>query len=73
MQNPVVFESIDLSLPLPSPAYLELHAACCRVAHLSGAAEYIESIWSDMEDTQVLAADGSSATLIKALSQISVH
>jgi hypothetical protein len=37
-------------LPLPNPAYLALHASCCRVAHLSGAAEFLE--WMDEhEDT----------------------
>jgi hypothetical protein len=32
-------------LPLPNPAYLALHASCCRVAHLSGAAEFLD--WMD--------------------------
>ncbi|KAK0186566.1 hypothetical protein F5146DRAFT_135716 [Armillaria mellea] len=27
------------ALPLPSPTYLAIHAACCRVAHLSGTVE----------------------------------
>ncbi|EFI27097.1 hypothetical protein CC1G_15227 [Coprinopsis cinerea okayama7 len=29
------------TLPLPDPRYLRLHAAICRVAHLSGAAAYL--------------------------------
>lgn len=52
-------------LPLPSPAYLKLHAACCQVAHLSGAAEYVKKFYRDMEDTQVLAHDGSAAKLLE--------
>lgn len=52
-------------LPLPSPSYLKLHAACCRIAHLSGAAEYVEKFYRDMEDTQVLAHDGSAAKLLE--------
>ncbi|KAK0495631.1 hypothetical protein EDD18DRAFT_1392449 [Armillaria luteobubalina] len=37
------------ALPLPSPAYLAIHAACCRVAHLSGAAEYVEKALREEE------------------------
>ncbi|KAI6012252.1 hypothetical protein EDC04DRAFT_2905058 [Pisolithus marmoratus] len=51
-------------LPLPSPTYLAIHAACAKVAHLSGAAEYIEKILRRMEDTCVLAEDGGSAELL---------
>ena len=29
-------------LPLPNPSYLALHAACCRVAHMSGAARSLD-------------------------------
>lgn len=37
-------------LPVPSRTYLEIHAACCRVAILSAASEYIDTIWRDMDD-----------------------
>lgn len=47
-------------LPLPSPRYLGIHAACCRIAWLSGAAEYLDTILRDMDDLKVLAEDGSS-------------
>ena len=65
-------------LPVPSETYLELHAACCRVANLSGASEYIEKILRDMEDIQVLSQDGDSAEVLQyalwPLSQeVSVH
>ena len=75
----VTFTSPDpVKLPVPSPWYLDLHAACCRVAHLSGAGQCIDDILRDMEDTQVLSQDGSSAEVLKyALSpysqEISVH
>ena len=29
------------ALPLPDPTYLHIHAACCRVATLSGADDYL--------------------------------
>ncbi|KAK0477722.1 hypothetical protein EDD18DRAFT_1087631 [Armillaria luteobubalina] len=58
------------ALPLPSPAYLVIHAACCRVAHLSGAAEYVEKVLREEEEIRerigsmcTLAEDGSSMNL----------
>ncbi|KAH9846326.1 hypothetical protein C2E23DRAFT_744329 [Lenzites betulinus] len=52
------------NLPLPNPEYLTIHAACCRIAHMSGAAEYANKVVCDLEDTRVLAEDGSSAELL---------
>ncbi|RXW12258.1 hypothetical protein EST38_g13598 [Candolleomyces aberdarensis] len=54
-------------LPVPSPEYLVLHTACAKVAHLSGAAEYIETILRDAEEIPVLAADGSSGEVLTHL------
>ncbi|KZP20503.1 hypothetical protein FIBSPDRAFT_742124, partial [Athelia psychrophila] len=48
----------------PDPRYLKLHAACAQVAHLSGAAKYIDNILRDLEEIRVLANDGSSADLL---------
>ncbi|KAH9074785.1 hypothetical protein EDB83DRAFT_2218819, partial [Lactarius deliciosus] len=56
-------------LPLPDPAYLEIHAACCRVAHLSGAGEYMDEVLEGLEDTRVLSEDGSSAHLLSFVLQ----
>jgi hypothetical protein len=50
--------------PLPDPRYLAIHAACARVAHLSGAAEYIEMVFRDMEDIKVLASNGGSGDVL---------
>jgi len=60
----IVLTSASARLPLPSHVYLEIHAACCRVAHLSGAGEYIDKLLEDLEDTRVLSEDGSSAQLL---------
>ena len=54
-------------LPLPDPRYLALHAACARVAHLSGAGEYIDKALRDIEETGALANDGPSHALYHAL------
>ena len=78
-KSTVTFTTPDpVKLPVPSPTYLELHAACCRVANLSEAGEYIETILRDMEDIQVLSQDGTSAEVLQyalgSLSQeLSVH
>ncbi|KAG2008082.1 hypothetical protein CC2G_013552 [Coprinopsis cinerea AmutBmut pab1-1] len=64
----VRFESSDPErLPLPNPRCLEIHAACAKVAHLSGAAEYLENVLRDYEETRVLAEDGTSAELLSHL------
>ena len=54
-------------LPLPNPKHLRIHAACCRVAHMSGAADYFDEVLHDMEDVGVLTGDGSSADLLELL------
>ncbi len=61
-------------LPLPDARFLALHAACCKVAHMSGAAERIEKVVRDMGELQVLAEDGGSAdVLIYAMSRLVAH
>jgi len=62
IQMPVVFEPRE-GLPTPDPRYLRMHAACARVAHLSGAAEHIMNVLKDIEFIDALAWDGSSANL----------
>ncbi|THU79641.1 hypothetical protein K435DRAFT_697356 [Dendrothele bispora CBS 962.96] len=54
----------ELDLPLPNPTYLHIHASVCRVAHMSGAADYIDFISRAMEQLDVLAEDGSSADFL---------
>ncbi|KAF4614259.1 hypothetical protein D9613_008152 [Agrocybe pediades] len=52
----VTFETDDpVNLPVPSPVYLAIHAACAQAAQLSGAAKYIEKYYEDV---------GSSADLL---------
>lgn len=64
LPNEVTFTTTDPSLPLPSPNYLALHALCCEVAQMSGAADWLSEIQEDMEETRVLAKDGSMAHLL---------
>ncbi|KAF8528998.1 hypothetical protein BU17DRAFT_37320 [Hysterangium stoloniferum] len=60
----ISFESKYKHLPLPSPTYLGIHAACARVCHLSGAAKYIDKYEREMEDIEVLSTDGASADIL---------
>ena len=54
--------------PRPDRRYLQTHALCCRVAHLSGITEHLDKFYKDFERMEVLATDGSSAAfLIQAL------
>ncbi|KAJ3509951.1 hypothetical protein NLJ89_g4944 [Agrocybe chaxingu] len=57
-------------LPLPDPRYLATHAACARVAHMSGAAEDIHKVLRDIEETDVLPSDGPSDVLYHALARL---
>ncbi|KAF5374168.1 hypothetical protein D9615_008901 [Tricholomella constricta] len=49
---------------LPSPKLLALHAACAKVAHLSGAGEYIDSLIADLDYLDELAFDGSTSAVL---------
>ena len=65
--------AMNTNLSLPDRRYLKLHAAVCRIAHLSGAAEYVESYSRDTESTMVLAHDGTSADILSfALQRVQV-
>ena len=45
----VTFEPADPRLALLNPNYLAIHAACCRVSHLSGASALFAELEQDME------------------------
>ncbi|EDR08332.1 uncharacterized protein LACBIDRAFT_297898 [Laccaria bicolor S238N-H82] len=63
--NRVVTFGTTTDLELPDPRYLRLHATICRVAHMSGAARYVDLLIEEMETTNVLANDGSSGDLLR--------
>jgi len=62
----VTFTTPDpVKLPVPSPTYLAIHAACAKVAHFSGAAECIDKFYGDMEDGTILDPNGASAEMLE--------
>ncbi|KAG6373925.1 hypothetical protein JVT61DRAFT_6081 [Boletus reticuloceps] len=68
MRERVQFSTWDPeNLPVPSRKLLDLHATCCKVAHLSGSAEYIDEIFRDADELDILSADGTSAAILDYL------
>ena len=51
----------------PGRDLIGLRASCARVANMSGAAEQIDRIYRDEEDTTVMACDGSTGDLLSSL------
>ncbi|KAK7037503.1 hypothetical protein VNI00_010995 [Paramarasmius palmivorus] len=52
LKKKITFASAP-NLPAPSPELLALHAACAKVAHLSGAGAYIDELDEDTDDLPV--------------------
>ena len=61
IKDEVIFTVTNPELPLPSPHLIPLHAACAKAAQLSGASEYIDHIYSEMESISELAHEGTSS------------
>ena len=65
MRQFVKFSTSDpKNLPVPARDLLALHAIFCKVAHLSGATEYIDEIYCDADNLGVLSADGTSGDIL---------
>ncbi|KAL0955112.1 hypothetical protein HGRIS_004028 [Hohenbuehelia grisea] len=61
----VTFTTHDsVKYPLPSPELLALHAACAKVAHLSGASELLDDYDRDTERLGVLDPSGASSDVL---------
>lgn len=56
-----------MRLPLPDPRYIAFHAACARVADLSGVGDPIRETIERIEYVYESMNDGSSDTLIRRL------
>lgn len=51
-------------LDFPSPEYLRIHASCCRIAGLSGAAEWYRKLERDEEDYSDSAGGGAFGDIL---------
>jgi hypothetical protein len=67
LPSTVTFKCHYGNFDLPDPRYLKMHAACCRVAHMSGASEYMDDILEDLDkgQTKVLSEDGSGGKILE--------
>ncbi|TFK34404.1 hypothetical protein BDQ12DRAFT_700465 [Crucibulum laeve] len=64
--NYVTFATPDpIKLPVPSPTYLAIHVACTKIAHFSGATEYIDKLYRDLENSTALDTNGASADMLE--------
>ena len=62
IKDQVTFTTPDpINYPLPSPRLLALHAACAKVACLSGAGKYIAE---EMEKMSEMAQDSSEEEVL---------
>lgn len=50
--NPATLTSQHPDLPLPNRTFLAIHAACCRIADLSGAATYLAKALEPLDDLE---------------------
>lgn len=68
----IEFRSSRPDLPLPSPTYLSIHAACCKLAHMSGAADHMEKMENDSDSfSPAVPSDEFAAYLAVKLYDIS--
>ena len=51
----------------PSPQLITLHAACAKIAHISGAAEHLKETFRDTEPIPVMTAPNAADELVHAL------
>jgi hypothetical protein len=57
----------------PSPQLIALHAACAKIAHMSGAAEHLEETFRDTEPISVMTAPNAADELVHALKKVQLQ
>ena len=57
----------------PSPQLIALHAACAKIAHMSGAAEHLEETFRDTEPLPVMTAPNAANELVHALKKVQLQ
>ena len=70
IKRQVVFRTLfvnDKTVPAPDPRILELHAACARIAHMSGAAEHLRELYRDTDSIAVMTQPNAAYELSRAL------
>ena len=70
IKSTIVFEDYTLAdqvIPAPDPKIIALHAACARIAHMSGAAEHLRELYRDTEHISVMTESNAADELCRAL------
>ncbi|KAH8925826.1 hypothetical protein BT69DRAFT_1077769 [Atractiella rhizophila] len=62
----VTLTTRDPQLDLPDPKYLGLHSACCRIAHLSGAADYLDKMDRDNHPSSLISLNQEFTDILTA-------
>jgi hypothetical protein len=64
-KDEVQFNTSDpKEMPVPNPRYLRLHAACAKIAYISGVGDLMDQWDYEIDNMDVLASDGSSMPLL---------
>ncbi|TFY75682.1 hypothetical protein EWM64_g8331 [Hericium alpestre] len=54
-------------IPAPYPKLIGLHAACAKIAHMSGAAEYLEEIFRNTDTISAMTEPNAAYELVRSL------
>ncbi|TFY78403.1 hypothetical protein EWM64_g5610 [Hericium alpestre] len=60
-------------IPAPHPELIAVHAACARVAHMSGAAEYLEELCRETDAISVMTEPNAANELAQSLKALQLH
>lgn len=70
IKSQVVFEDYSLGdqvIPAPDTKIIALHAACARIAHMSGVTEHLRELYRDTDDISVMTEPNAAHELCRAL------
>ncbi|RPD53568.1 hypothetical protein L226DRAFT_613839 [Lentinus tigrinus ALCF2SS1-7] len=70
LKDKVTFRSCSVDakvIPAPDPKIIALHAACAKIAHMSGAAEYLRELYRDTDAIAVMTEPNAASELSRAL------
>jgi len=71
----VIFRHAQLDsriIPAPHPRIISLHAACARIAHMSGAAEHLKEFFRDPDEISVMTGPSAAHELTRILRKLQV-
>lgn len=73
MKPQVILSSAQLggkTIPPPHPRLIGLHAACSRIAHMSGAGENLVELFRETEQISSMTKPNAANKLIRALKKV---